>query len=122
MEEFKIPEGSKPEGLFRGLVQTDHSRDTSGVVIAAGPLTKQPLSIPYRIVLVQYDDGHFSVHFEQFKEMPEGATDVIKKCNFYEGSYFGPHQLPEAVKCFGERLVKREYINVMSLYRTAGVA
>jgi len=38
-------------------------------VVAAGPLTKQPNSMPYRIVLLQWPDGKYSVHDQIYSDL-----------------------------------------------------
>jgi hypothetical protein len=78
-------------------------------VLAAGPITHQPHTRPYRIVLV--DQGHeFSVHSEVF-EIDQPQEDLAAACQsaksyFHEGNYFKPHDFVKAANRFAERLAK----------------
>lgn len=83
-------------------------------VIAAGPLAKQPGTMPFRVVLVQYDDGKFSVHREMFGTLP--ANDQFAKSDLCSGHYFGAHELVEATKLFAEK-VSDNANDLCTLYR-----
>jgi hypothetical protein len=76
--------------------------ENSHYVMAAGPLTKQRSTTPYRVVLITYTNGLYSVHKEVFDKIPlEG-----EKISSYlaEGRYFNEGQLAEAVRYFGEKV------------------
>jgi hypothetical protein len=76
-------------------------------VIAAGPLTHQPHSLPYRIVMVDY--GHeLSVHTEIF-DLDGPQVDLAKACetavsHFHDGNYFKTEDFVKAAQRFAERL------------------
>lgn len=71
--------------------------DNDGKVIAAGPLSHQPGTMPYRIVLVAYKDGKYSVHTELFNK------DRSELCS---GQYFksGPTGLTDATMRFAYKI------------------
>lgn len=89
-----------PKNLYRGLTKgTASSKSGYGyVVIAAGPLTKQPATMPYRHVIAINDCGAYAVYRETFEELGEG------KSNFSNGYYFssGPIGFMEAQKKFSQ--------------------
>lgn len=98
-------------------------------MLAAGPLTKQPMTMPYRIVLLEhrkpgtspfYNDSSFSVHSEIFKsetliEDEQNGRVTDWESYLHQGDYFKPGQFAEAVKRFGER-VANDSIHVASCY------
>lgn len=88
-------------GLYIGLRQSDRAGNDCQV-IAAGPLTKQPATMPHRIVLLRYGDGAFSVHHEYFETLGHECD----RCWFAEGHYFrsGPDGFVAAQKKFAERV------------------
>lgn len=104
-------------------------------MLAAGPLTKQPMSMPYRIVLIEYHNGKrrqmynessFSVHAEIFKQ-----EDLVERignggiCDYssflHQGDYFDSHSFAAAVKRFGER-VASDSVHVGSCYNRRDVS
>ena len=77
-------------------------------LIAAGPLSKQPATMPYRIVLVDRgsEENHdYVVYREYFDE--EQLQDVIENpvvsSHFADGTYCG-NDLVRAVGLFGEKV------------------
>ena len=82
----------------------------SGSLIAAGPLTKQRGSEPYRIVLIVHPDGTYSVHHEGFEKIPEPGEQA--KSHLYWGHYFAKYDLERAVRVFGEKVAEQSsYMN-----------
>lgn len=93
-------------------------------LIAAGPLTKQPGTMPYRVVLVVKGD-EFIVYDEIFDTeglpSPSYSHDVlddIPESRFENGSYFYGDQFAEAVVRFATRLADHSG-SLRSLYREA---
>ena len=115
---------------------------TYGRLIAAGPLTKQPGTKPFRTVIVQYADESLSVHdecfqneavIEQINDGDLGEPNILpgwigrpvnkgRPCAvchpsyLHQGSYFKSHQLVEATQCFAERLTRLS-MYLESIYR-----
>ncbi len=87
-------------------------------IIAAGPLTHQPASTPYRMVLVQKRDGSFVVYTEFFTALPEDVPQLlpVPSSSFANGHYFKADQLVEATQKFAERLAAKAP-EFASLYR-----
>jgi len=85
-------------------------------VIAAGPITHQPHSRAYRVVLV--NKGNRFVVWNQYFDL--GTTvDHLSDCDngfFGDGSYFRPNQLAEATECFGRRIADTAH-HIKSIYR-----
>jgi hypothetical protein len=78
--------------------------DRDGDVIAAGPLTKQRGTIPYRVVLRVLAPGSFVVHYQHMDVDEDGY--VSHRC-FHHGDYFqGPDAFAKAIQCFGNRVVR----------------
>lgn len=69
-------------------------------IIAAGPLTKQPHSVPFRVVLRVQPNGGYVVHNQYFPE--------VGKPSFCDGSYFqtGPENFVDATKKFADRVTR----------------
>lgn len=94
------------------VVGTAHTEGQQ--IIAAGPLSKQPHSTPYRIVLVKRNIGGFTVHKEFFEDLPEG--DGPYKSSLAEGKYFTSggteaELLAKATQAFGEMVASHsEYL------------
>jgi hypothetical protein len=87
-------------------------------IIAAGPLSKQPGSTAYRIVLIAYEDGEYSVHHQMFNDVTN-----LKRSSLAHGSYFkaGPEGLTKATVKFAEKVTAHaEYL--ASLFREETVA
>jgi hypothetical protein len=101
------------------VVGTDHR------VIAAGPLFKQPLTLPYRIVILNWG-AKFSVHTQYFnlKDLGNlGQFDLADECDstgvetsFESGTYFEIDELQQAMIHFADA-IKRHASFVPSLYR-----
>ncbi len=93
-----------------GLLLTDDS------VFAAGPLTKQPGTVAYRIVLRKINGARpFVVHMERFPEFTVEHPD-FKNPTYDGGQYFEVGELDKAIKAFGERVAANaDYVR--SLYR-----
>lgn len=105
--------------VAEGLVNSAHSNAT---VIAAGPLTLQPHSKAYRVVLTKWGSDQLTVHNEYFDV--EGVVEDLQaacsqaKSYFEAGSYFKPHEMVAATVEFAER-VKRYSGPIESIYRPA---
>jgi len=69
-------------------------------VLAAGPRTKQPNTMEYRIVLLRHRDDSFSVHSEVF----EGPKSYLVAGNYYAP---GPKGFEKACKKFGETIANQ---------------
>lgn len=81
-------------------------------VIAAGPITLQPHSRPYRIVMVNWGNN-FSVHTEFFEvdtdEIKAGNVGLLDACEnastyLENGNYFKPTDFEKAVRLFSDKL------------------
>lgn len=98
--------------LLNALTTFDGKRK----LLAAGPLTKQPGTRPYRIILADLGD-EFVVHTEVLQDDSPDLSEPITCGSFYEtGDYFDAKQLGQAYKRFGERVVKNaDYAD--SVYR-----
>lgn len=82
-------------------------------VIAAGPLSKQPMTKAYRIVLLEQDDGKFVVcsqcfDFDEFGDVTQYSRG--------DGDYFKQSDLVRATDRFAQR-VKIHAGYLQSLYR-----
>lgn len=76
-------------------------------IIAAGPLSKQPSTVPYRIVLLEYGNGSLSVHHQMFN-----SVDNLAKGSFAHGHYFQKDQIADATKKFAEKVTEHSgYLN-----------
>lgn len=75
--------------------------NTFPVVVASGPLTLQPNTMPFRIVLLAYADGKYSVHSEVFSNLQRNES------SFSHGDYFAntAEGLIAATRRFAERMV-----------------
>lgn len=106
------------KGLHDKLVTSRKSaeKEVNGVIFAAGPLTEQPGSTPYRYVLVEREHD-FVVWKEKFDEMPKpGTVETDSPSHFSNGHYFSKKELVKAVTNFGERIAETaEFME--SLYR-----
>lgn len=79
-------------------------------VIAAGPLTKQPGTCPYRVVIVNWGD-EFSVHNQLFDDSYKDGpiTDLADSCsaefisNLDNGDYFKTEDFVRCIERFAER-------------------
>jgi hypothetical protein len=92
-------------------------------IIAAGPLSKQPGSTPYRIVLIAYDNGEYSVHHQMFREDDLGKLKAGEpvSSSLAHGSYFrsGGEELARATKKFADKVsAHADYLP--SLFRVKG--
>jgi hypothetical protein len=96
---------------------------TRNKLIAAGPLTKQPETLPYRIVLIA-NGPKFTVHTEYFDDSQiiektanaQPGDPILAESSLSGGNYFNADELVKATIAFAERLAKNaEYIQ--SIYR-----
>lgn len=71
----------------------------AATLIAAGPLTKQPATMAYRIVLVSRCSGDYVVWKQYFSNYPD-----IRKSHYESGSYFKPDEFSVAAAEFGRRV------------------
>lgn len=93
----------------------------TATVIAAGPLTKQPGTLPYRIVLVNWG-CKLTVHRQTFDIRNISDSDLATACSKAEseltsGQYFLPSELVKATVAFGERLKDDAENHYESVYR-----
>jgi hypothetical protein len=78
--------------------------DRDGDVIAAGPMTRQRMTVPYRVVLRVLGPGKFVVHYQHTDVDEDGR--VSHRC-FHHGDYFeGTDAFARAIQCFGNRVVR----------------
>lgn len=89
--------------------------NTFPVVVASGPLTMQPNTLPFRIVLLAYADGTYSVHDEILSAMRNNES------SYSHGDYFGntADDLIAATKKFAQRVTGNTN-SFRSLFRKAG--
>jgi hypothetical protein len=75
--------------------------NTFPVVVASGPLTLQPHTMPFRIVLLAYADGTYSVHSEIFSNLQNNES------SYSHGDYFGEtaEEFIAATRKFAQRMV-----------------
>lgn len=76
-------------------------------IVAATPICKQPMTIPYRVVLVWAPDNEATpwiVWHEHFKEGANGEP-LIHNC-FHDGRYFKEDQYVQALRDFGALCLK----------------
>ena len=79
-------------------------------VMAAGPLTKQPMSRPYRVVMVNWGN-QFSVHNQLFSDSAISGpivdlaetTENELTCYLESGDYFKTENLVACIERFSER-------------------
>jgi hypothetical protein len=86
--------------------------DQGGMVIAAGPITKQPITVPFRVVIIQLDDG-FAVGRQNWADWDIinydkggwSSVDWNLTDPYVNGcSYFGLDQLPAVMEEFGKQV------------------
>lgn len=86
-------------------------------IIAAGPLTKQPGTMPFRVVMRVREDEYMPlvVCIQQFDQRPDGTLD-LEKAHYHSSNYLRREDLVRANWLFAERVAY--YANTMaSLYR-----
>lgn len=98
--------------LALSLVKSNDER-----IMAAGPITRQPSTVPYRVVMVNFGT-QISVHNQYFD--CEG-TDLAAACEsavcyLENGDYFNPEELKECIERFAERC-KRHAEYAQSIFR-----
>jgi len=103
--------------LFIGL-PTGTASNGSRTIIAAGPLTKQPGTIPYRHVIVRYENGSYSVHSEGFDSL-DGTKSHLSNGHYFEA---GPEGFVKAQEKFAERIVNHAKMHATIYRETAAVA
>lgn len=89
-------------------------------IIAAGVITKQPATCPFRTVLV-IRNNEYVVYDEIFRMDWSTQFDLATLCSnnnsvLEHGSYFPMDQLHKAVECFGKRIQQNAEC-VASIYR-----
>lgn len=91
------------------ICQTIHigGRETPGRLLAATPIVKQPMTRPYRVVLV--DKGNEYVVWEEY--FADGEVDEVDDQNghYDRGQYFKPEEFPDALKAFAKRCEEFAY-------------
>ncbi len=105
------------------LVKTD-MEGSHGKIIAAGPITLQPNSRAFRVVMMTWSTGSFSVHKEFFEvegKVPDLAVACQSAKSFIDdGEYFQSTQIGTAMLCFAEK-VQEGFECVLSVYRDVEV-
>lgn len=109
---------SKTQGLANRIALHLVCSDESAI-IAAGPITKQPGTRPYRITMQAWG-GTISVH-SQIYEIDGEVEDLATACENARscgasGEYFKAEELEKATLCFCRRL-KQDVANYESIYR-----
>ena len=107
--------GNDVNGLLVGnYLGTATTTDSDDILVAAGPLSKQPCSLPFRVVLVK-TKTQFIVYNETFRQevLSEFRTN---QSDFCSGDYFKDTELVAATKKFAERVVRKSE-TLQSLYR-----
>jgi hypothetical protein len=110
-------ERSDMKGLFSAEIHGTATSDPRNfTLLAMGPLSKQPCTMPMRLVLVQDAKGGFIVYNEVFSRDDPKDT-LLNHSYFIEGSYFpDPGDLVAATQRFADRLSKHSN-TLGSLYR-----
>ena len=100
-------------------------------LLAAGPITNQPGTNPFRVILVswhgefvvwnQYWDKHEIAPNETLRHFDEGALSVKGAGYADQGDYFQPSEFAEATARFAER-VARSASTIKSIYREVAAA
>lgn len=74
-------------------------------VIAAGPIVKQPATVPFRVVL-RCNGNEFVVHDESWNDydIHNGQLVLLGQSGFTKGDYIA--DLPTAIQRFAERLAE----------------
>ncbi len=87
-------------------------------IIAGGPLTRQPMTKPYRIVLRDLGEEGFVVHYQYFKTNPKLVPPHLVHDSFGDGDYFKANEIEQAALRFGRR-VMLDAKHYASIYREA---
>jgi hypothetical protein len=77
-----------------------------GMLLAAGPLNKQPGTVAHRMVLVQMNEGsrtQFVVWQQNFPNFEDNNPDLSNP-HMHQGEYFHVSEFDAAVKEFARRL------------------
>lgn len=85
--------------------------DDTKRLIAAGPLSKQPMTLPFRVVLVT-DGEKLIVWNEVLPNWPDDTTNG----HFLTGSYFSIEELDKATERFAQRVADKAS-TLRSIYR-----
>jgi len=88
-------------------------------VIAAGPITKQPHTLPTRVVLCVTRRGEYVVWNEYLSGLyTDDGTLSPTHYSFSDGNYFRPQEFEKAQTRFAERLLKQVTSgNIASVFR-----
>jgi hypothetical protein len=88
-----------------------------GRLVCAGPVTRQPATVTFRVVLVLSDNCKELIVWNQVWVDDDPNTDLKDEdSSFSDGSYFRLDQFPEAMSKFAYRIDKPEQYR--SLFRT----
>jgi len=104
--------------VLQKLCDTHGGPAMLGDILAAGPITKQPHTLPFRVVLRVIPSGEFVVHdqiWEFNRPLPLDVRFIVY--GFDCGDYFSIDNLPAAVKRFAQR-VAETVPGIQSLYRS----
>jgi hypothetical protein len=90
-------------GVPHTIVDRAHGVKTPivGRIIAASPITKQDMTVAFRVVLIDKKD-EYSVHTQYFNKYQIDNPDVSES-TLEQGDYYQPAELAEATKRFAER-------------------
>jgi hypothetical protein len=88
--------------LFNLVDTSGKHRHMLGVeIIAAGPIVKTPMTMPFRVVLCIQDGSKFVVWNEIFRDVEDTSKNFMD-----QGSYFPLTAFPEAYESFAKRIAK----------------
>ena len=89
-----------PKKLRPGSVVFSLPQGPIESVFAAGPLTQQPGTVGFRVILQKVADG-FNVHKQIFPDYPD-----LRSAFSVEGHYFNNDELHLAVDCFARQVLR----------------
>lgn len=102
------------KNLHSVLVQSRPA--VEGTIFAAGPLMKQPCTLPFRFVMIEREKD-FIVTYETFeKELVEGELATEVQSHISNSYYYQKDDLVRAIKKFAS-LLERSAESAQSLYR-----
>ena len=87
-------------------------------IIAAGPMTIQPGTMPYRVILIQ-TGTKFCLCTQSFDENVQLDRLHCSKSYLSNGSYYGLDQFCNAAEDFGNKIANHARNHYESIYRNA---
>lgn len=97
--------------------------DKQLTLIAAGPVTKQPNTSPYRTVLLDWGQDKYSVHEEVFNlqkwqpDLPLDEQLIGTPSSLTHGDYFTAERFVEATIEFARRIQAHAQQHVGTIYK-----